>query len=130
MSEINELIHDPTLYEDIPSGEGRLQREMAVYELLHELDIPFKRMLERMVVNREPYYTMIEGETCHLGISQLKKKLLVIGYGDINDQEKAIFKDLLDASTLGFTYSSVDAYFCDEDELEDVLHTFGGVDHV
>ena len=76
-------------------------------------DIPFKRMLERMVVNREPYYTMIEGETCHLGISQLKKKLLFIGYGDINDQEKAIFKDLLDASTLGFTYSSVDAYFCD-----------------
>lgn len=93
-------------------------------------DIPFKKMLERLVVNREPYYTMVEGETCHLGISQLRKKLLVIGYGDIHEDEKRIFKDLLDASTLGFTYSSIDTYFCEENELADALHTFGGVDHV
>lgn len=38
------LIHDTTLYEDIPSSEGRLPREMAVYELLCELGIPYKRM--------------------------------------------------------------------------------------
>ena len=92
-------------------------------------DIPFKRMLERLTVNLEPYYSYQDGETCHLGVSQLKKKLLVIGYGDMNDIEKEIFKDLLDESTLGFSYSSVDAYFCEEHELEDALHTFGGVDH-
>lgn len=93
-------------------------------------DIPFKRMLERLVVNQEPYYTFVDGETCHLGISQLKKKLLVIGYGHVSDEEKNIFKDLLDVSTLGYSYSSIDTYFCEENELEDVLRTFGGVDHV
>ena len=41
---MNGLIHDTTLYEDIPSSEGRLPREMAVYELLRELGIPYKRM--------------------------------------------------------------------------------------
>lgn len=93
-------------------------------------DIPFKKMLERLIVNLEPYYSIVDGETCHLGISQLKKKLLVIGYGDVSKEEKRLFKDLLEESTLGFTYSSVDAYFCEEIELEDVLQTFGGVDYV
>lgn len=41
---MNELIHDTSLYEDIPDGAGRLPREMAVYELLSRLEIPFKRM--------------------------------------------------------------------------------------
>jgi len=41
---MNGLIHDTALYEDIPAAEGRLPREMAVYELLHELEIPYKRM--------------------------------------------------------------------------------------
>lgn len=92
-------------------------------------DIPFKKLIERLIVNIEPYYEMIDGETCHLGISQLKKKLVVIGYGDISDEEKQIFRDLLDESGLGFTYTSIDTYFCEENELEDVLRTFGGIDH-
>ena len=41
---MNELIHDTSLYEDIPDGTGRLPREIAVYELLSRLEIPFKRM--------------------------------------------------------------------------------------
>ena len=41
---MNELIHDAMLYDDIPEAEGRLPREMAVYELLKELQIPYKRM--------------------------------------------------------------------------------------
>ena len=56
-------------------------------------DIPFKKMLERLVVNIEPFYTMLEGQSCHLCISQLKKKLLVIGYGNISEEEKVLFKE-------------------------------------
>lgn len=41
---MNELIHDATLYEDIPSSEGREEKEMAVYRLLKELAIPYKRL--------------------------------------------------------------------------------------
>ena len=93
-------------------------------------DIPFKKMLERMVVNHEPYYSMVDGETCHMGISQLTKKLVVIGYGDIDDEEKVMFKDLLDESTLGYSYASIDTYFCEDNELESVLRTFGGIDYV
>lgn len=41
---MNELIHDATLYEDIPDSEGRREREMEVYRLLKSLEIPFQRM--------------------------------------------------------------------------------------
>lgn len=41
---MNKLIHDAALYEDIPGGEGRLEREMEVYTLLRDLNIPFLRM--------------------------------------------------------------------------------------
>lgn len=41
---MNGLIHDTTLYDDIPLGEGREEKEMAVYRLLKELQIPYKRM--------------------------------------------------------------------------------------
>lgn len=93
-------------------------------------DILFKKMLERMIVNIEPYYSVVDGESCHLGISQLNKRLLVIGYGDIDDEEKEIFKDLVEDSAVGYVYSSINTYFCKEDELEETLRTFGGVDHV
>ena len=41
---MNELIHDMTLYEDIPDPAGRLPREMEVYRLLKQLDLPYKRL--------------------------------------------------------------------------------------
>lgn len=41
---MNELIHDATLYDDMPEAEGRLPREMEVYKLLKELGISYKRM--------------------------------------------------------------------------------------
>ena len=92
-------------------------------------DIAFKRMIERMVVNLEPYYDLVDGETCHLCVSQLKKKLVVIGYGDINEEERKLFKDLLDESSLGYSFRSIDSYFCLEEELEEVICTFGGIDY-
>ena len=41
---MNAMIHDDTLYKTKPSAEGRLPKEMAVYELLEKLDIPYERL--------------------------------------------------------------------------------------
>lgn len=93
-------------------------------------DIPFKKMLERLIPDLEPFYSIVDGESCHLGLSQLQKRLLVIGYGDIDEEEKKIFTDIVEDSRIGFVYSSINTYFCEERELEETLRTFGGVDHV
>lgn len=41
---MNEAIHDTTLYKGAPSPEGRLPKEMAVYELLDKLEISYERI--------------------------------------------------------------------------------------
>lgn len=41
---MNAAIHDTTLYKGAPSPEGRLPKEMAVYELLDRLEIPYERL--------------------------------------------------------------------------------------
>lgn len=41
---MNEAIHDTTLYSDAPSPEGRMEKEMAVYELLNKLEMPYLRL--------------------------------------------------------------------------------------
>ena len=81
---MNELIHDTTLYDDIPSPEVmpigkqmgipicREEKEMAVYRLLKELDIPYQR------IDHEPLATI---EACRgvdelLGISMCKNLFL------------------------------------------------------
>lgn len=70
--DMNELIHDTTLYEDIPDTAGRLPREMEVYKLLKQLDIPYKRL------DHEPMATI---EACRgvdeiLGIHMCKNLFL------------------------------------------------------
>ncbi len=92
-------------------------------------DIAFKKMIERLVCNLEPYYTIVDGETCHLSLSKQRKKLLVIAYGEADDQEQKDFKVYLEDSMLGYSYSSVNVYFCNESELNQTLEAFGGVDH-
>ena len=41
---MNELITDPAVYKNRPSPEGRQPEEMAVYELLEQLHIPYERL--------------------------------------------------------------------------------------
>lgn len=69
---MNELIHDTTLYENIPAEEGRLPREMEVYKLLEQLNIPFKRM------DHEPMATIeaCQGVDKILGIHMCKNLFL------------------------------------------------------
>ena len=69
---MNPLIHDTNLYDDIPQGQGRPHREMAVYRLLAELGIPYKRM------DHEPMATLeaCKGVDTILGIHMCKNLFL------------------------------------------------------
>lgn len=44
---------DPTLYTTIPSPEGRLEKEMAIYPILEQLGIPFERLDHEAVATIE-----------------------------------------------------------------------------
>lgn len=119
---MNELIHDANLYEDVPSAEGRLPREMAVYELLDRLGIPFKRM------DHEPMATI---EACHgvdeiLGIRMCKNLFLC-------NTQKTVFYLLMMPGEKKFKTKEVSKQlgvarlsFAPEEFMEEYLHISPG----
>lgn len=92
------------------------------------VDIPLKRYLERQICNHEPFYTIVNGETTRLSLSNIKKKVILIGYGDIDPFEQQLVKDTLSLIHLSVDIKNISTYFCKEDELVETIQTFGGVD--
>ena len=119
---MNELIHDATLYEDIPDGEGRREREMEVYRLLKSLEIPFQRM------DHEPMATI---EACRgvdevLGIHMCKNLFLC-------NSQKTVFYLLLmpgekkfKTKELSKQIGSARLSFAPEEFMEEYLHISPG----
>lgn len=119
---MNELIHDPARYEDIPEEKGRLPREMEVYRLLKQLGIPFKRM------DHEPMASM---EACQgideiLGIHMCKNLFLC-------NSQKTVFYLLLMSGEKKFKtkelskqIGSARLSFAPEEFMEEYLHISPG----
>lgn len=119
---MNELIHDATLYDDIPNSEGRKRREMEVYALLKNLGIPFLRM------DHEPMATI---EACQgvdeiLGIHMCKNLFLC-------NSQKTIFYLLLmpgekkfKTKELSKQIGSARLSFAPEAFMEEYLHISPG----
>lgn len=119
---MNELIHDTTLYEDIPDSEGRLKREMEVYMLLQNLEIPFQRL------DHEPMATI---EACRgvdeiLGIHMCKNLFLC-------NSQKTVFYLLLmpgekkfKTKELSKQIGSARLSFAPEEFMEEYLHISPG----
>lgn len=119
---MNELIHDATLYEDIPDSEGRRKREMEVYRLLKSLEIPFQRM------DHEPMATI---EACRgvdeiLGIHMCKNLFLC-------NSQKTVFYLLLmpgekkfKTKELSKQIGSARLSFAPEEFMEEYLHISPG----
>lgn len=119
---MNELIHDATLYDDIPNSGGRKRREMEVYVLLKNLGIPFLRM------DHEPMATI---EACQgvdeiLGIHMCKNLFLC-------NSQKTIFYLLLmpgekkfKTKELSKQIGSARLSFAPEAFMEEYLHISPG----
>ena len=119
---MNELIHDATLYEDIPDSEGRREREMEVYRLLKSLEIPFQRM---------DHESMATIEACRgvdeiLGIHMCKNLFLC-------NSQKTVFYLLLmpgekkfKTKELSKQIGSARLSFAPEEFMEEYLHISPG----
>lgn len=119
---MNPLIHDTNLYDDIPQGQGRPQREMAVYRLLAELGIPYKRM------DHEPMATLeaCKGVDTILGIHMCKNLFLC------NAQKTKFYLVLMPGEKkfktreLSAQIGSVRLSFAPEKFMEEYLHISPG----
>lgn len=122
IGKMNELIHDTNLYEDIPSPEGRLPREMAVYDLLEELGISYQRL------DHEPMATIedCQGVDELLGIHMCKNLFLC-------NSQKTVFYLLMmpgekkfKTKELSHQIGSARLSFASEEFMEEFLHIHPG----
>ena len=84
-------------------------------------DTPMKTMLERAIPVQQAFIRLLHGETHHVQRAVVPKRAAIIGYGDISDEEKEIFTQLVNRNASNMSFESVRVLFAREDTLEQTV---------
>lgn len=92
-------------------------------------DEPILRLAERDIANFEPYFSVVEEKSMRLSLSNIKRKLIVVGYGDMTEEDEENLRNYMSATAIfGYEPNNIHLYLCQEEEIEETLKAFGGVD--
>lgn len=81
-------------------------------------DTIMKTMLERSIPVQQAFIRLLDGETHHVQRNVTLKKAIIIGYGDISDEEKEIFCRLVERNAKNMNFASYQVIFVTENEVE------------
>lgn len=84
-------------------------------------DTTMKTMLERAIPVQKAFIRLYHGETHHVQRDVKLKKALIVAYGDINQEEKEIFKSLVERNSHNMSFEAYDIIFTKEENLEAIV---------
>ncbi len=84
-------------------------------------DSPMKTMLERSLPIQQAFIRLVDGETHHIQRNVTSKQAVIIGYGDISDEEKAVFCQLIARNAKNMQFENYRVIFTTEDALEEAV---------
>ena len=84
-------------------------------------DTVMKTMLERAIPIQQPFIRLYDGETHHVQRNVSLKEAVIIGYGNIDDEEKEIFKELVKKKDKNMSFKSYRIIFASEKELPKII---------
>lgn len=84
-------------------------------------DTIMKTMLERAIPVQQAFIRIHNNETHHVQRDVVAKKAVVVAYGDIGDDEKNIFKQLVARNAHNMSFSSYEILFVLESEIDGVV---------
>lgn len=84
-------------------------------------DTVMKTMLERAIPIQQAFIRLLNGETHHVQRAVLPKQATVVGYGDISDEEKEIFIELIGRNAKNMCFEEHRVVFAQEDNLEEIV---------
>lgn len=84
-------------------------------------DTVMKTMLERAIPIQQPFIRLYDGETYHVQRNVSLKEAVIIGYGNIDDEEKEIFKELVKRNAKNMSFKSYRIIFASEKELPKII---------
>lgn len=84
-------------------------------------DSTMKKMLERSIPIQQAFIRIHQNETHHLQRNVVPKEATIIAYGDISDEEKSLFKSLVDRNSKNMNFESYNIIFTDESNLDKII---------
>ena len=84
-------------------------------------DTIMKTMLERAIPIQQAFIRLLQGETHHVQRAVVPKQATIIGYGNISDEEKEIFTQLIERNAKNMCFKNYRVIFSQENELEQTV---------
>lgn len=84
-------------------------------------DTPMKTMLERAIPVQQAFIRLHNGETHHVQRSVVPKQALILGYGEIPEEEQTLFRQLARRNANNMSFQDYRVVFAAEQELERVV---------
>jgi multimeric flavodoxin WrbA len=84
-------------------------------------DTVMKTMLERAIPVQTAFIRLLHGETHHVQRDVKEKKAEIIAYGDVGEQEKAIFTRLIERNAYNMNFKTCHITFVKENQLEETV---------
>ena len=84
-------------------------------------DTVMKTMLERAIPIQQAFIRLLNGETHHIQRAVVPKQATIIGYGNISDEEKDLFKQLIERNSSNMCFEDYRVIFVPESLLEQTV---------
>lgn len=84
-------------------------------------DIPMKTMLERAIPIQQAFIRIYHGESHHVQRAVRMKKATIVAYGDMEEEEKDIFRQLVGRNAHNMSFSEYEIIFVTEAGLEETV---------
>lgn len=84
-------------------------------------DSVMKTMLERAIPVQQAFIRLHNGETHHVQRNVVEKKATIIAYGNIDDEEKDVFRQLVTRNAHNMLFSDFKVLFSLEVDLEKII---------
>lgn len=85
-------------------------------------DTVMKTMLERAIPIQQAFIRIHQGETHHVQRNVIPKKAVIIAYGDIDDEEQEIFRELIARNARNMNFENYEIIFTSE-SMTDIMVT-------
>lgn len=86
-------------------------------------DTVMKAMLERAIPVQQAFIRVVNGETHHVQRSVAPKDAVILAYGASDEEEQALFRQLIARNAHNMNFQSYRVLFCREDQVQDLVQT-------
>lgn len=84
-------------------------------------DTVMKTMLERAIPVQQAFIRLLNGETHHVQRRVVAKQAVILAYGNVTEEEKEIFRQLIERNAYNMNFQSYQIRFITEEEVEETV---------